>query len=156
MTIVVEVTYCEPDALDIARIAAHMREADREEMVAAAACGPLVGLQRSLDMSHEACVARVDEKAVCVFGLGVGSYLSGIMRPWLMGTPEIEQHGRIFLRSNRVLVQDWAARFDLENWVDARHTVSIRWLQWLGFTVYDPAPFGPFQYPFHRFEMRRQ
>lgn len=149
------VTYHPPEPADLAHIAANMRAADIAEMQATLPVTPLEGLRRSVIMSHESCVARVDGVPACVFGLGVGSYLSGLMRPWLFGTNAVEANGRIFLRSNRVVVNDWASRFDLENYVDARHTVSVRWLRWLGFMLDDAKPFGPFGFEFHRFEMRR-
>ena len=151
-----DVTYHEPTPADLEHIAANLRPADLAEMQATLPIAALEGLRRSVAMSHEACVARVDGIAACVFGLGVGSYMAGLMRPWLFGTSAVEANGRIFLRSNRVVVNDWSSRFDLENWVDARHTVSVRWLRWLGFTMHEAAPFGPFGFDFHRFEMRRQ
>ena len=150
-----QVSYHPPEPSDIAHIAAHMRPADIAEMQATLPVGVHEGLDRAVRMSHEACVARVDGVPACIFGLGVGSYLTGVMRPWLLGTDAVEANGRIFLRSNRVVVNDWAGRFDLENWVDARHTVSLRWLRWLGFEVHDAVPLGPYKLPFHRFEMRR-
>lgn len=149
------VTYHKPEPADLAHLAANLRPADREEALASGSTDVLSRLEKSVALSLDACVARVDGDAACIFGLGAGSLLSGVARPWMMGTPAVEANARIFLRSNKVVVNDWASRFDLENWVDARHTVSVRWLQWLGFAVYEPEPFGPFKLPFHRFEMRR-
>ena len=41
----------------------------------------------------------------------------------------------------------------LRNVVDARNTVSIRWLEWLGFTLGTPQPMGVCGLPFIPFEM---
>lgn len=150
-----DVEYAIPTDTDIAIVAANMRHADRLECEAMAACGPEEALRRSIQSSHEAFVARVGGEPVCIFGLGVGSILGGMARPWLLGTDAVEWHCLTFLRANRRVVRGWAARFDLENYVDARHTKSVRWLRWLGFKLDDAAPFGPFEYPFHRFEMRK-
>ncbi len=150
------VEYGRPTAADIAIVAANMRQADRDEAMAMAAMGPLDALRRSVQLSHEAVVARVAGEPVCIFGIGIGSLLTGVARPWLLGTPEVEHYPVTFLRSNRPVVQGWAERFTLENYVDARHTSSIKWLRWLGFTIHDAAPFGPFGYAFHRFEMSRR
>jgi hypothetical protein len=152
---VVEVEYAAPRRSDIEIVAANMRHADRQEAEAMAAMGPLQALTKAVALSHESCVARVGGEPICIFGLGVGSLLGGMARPWLLGTSEVEMYGVTFLRSNRPVVKGWASRFDLENYVDARHTMSIRWLRWLGFEVDHPAPFGPFGFEFHRFSMAR-
>lgn len=149
------VEYDAPTASDIAIVAANMRHADRLEAEAMAAMGPEEALRRSVQLSHEAVVARVGGEPVCIYGLGVGSMLGGLARPWLMGTDVIDHHCMTFLRANRRQVRAWAARYDLENYVDARHTKAIRWLGWLGFKLDKPEPFGPFGYQFHRFEMKK-
>lgn len=148
-----DVIYDIPTPADIAIVAANMRYADRLEAEAMAGCGPEEALQRSIQLSHEAIVARVGGEPVCIFGLGVGSMLGGMARPWLMGTDAIDWHCMTFLRANRKVVQEWAKRYDLENYVDARHTKAIRWLGWLGFKLEPAEPFGPFGMQFHRFEM---
>ncbi len=149
------VEYDIPTRADIAIIAANMRHADKLEAEAMAACGPEEALLRSIQLSHEAVVARVGGEPVCIYGLGVGSMLGGMARPWLMGTDVIDFHCMTFLRANRAVVREWATRYDLENYVDARHTKAIRWLRWLGFKLDAPEAFGPFGMPFHRFEMAR-
>jgi hypothetical protein len=149
------VEYDTPTLADIAIVAANMRYADRQEAEAMAAMGPEEALLRSVELSHEAVVARVGGEPVCIYGLGVGSMLSGMARPWLMGTDVIDHHCITFLRANRLVVRGWSKRYDLENFVDARHTKAIRWLGWLGFKLDAPEPFGPFGMPFHRFQMPR-
>jgi hypothetical protein len=42
----------------------------------------------------------------------------------------------------------------LENWVDARNRLAIRWLRWCGFEIEAPAPYGPHELPFCRFSMK--
>jgi hypothetical protein len=71
---VADVTYHQPEPADLEHIAANLRAADITEMQATLPVVPLEGLRRSVGMSHEACVARVDGVPACVFGIGVGSY----------------------------------------------------------------------------------
>lgn len=150
-----KVIYAFPTDADIAIVAANMRYADKLEAEAMASCGPEEALRRSVQLSHEAIVARVGGEPVCIYGLGFGSMLGGMARPWLMGTDAIDWHCMTFLRSNRAVVREWAKRYDLENYVDARHTKAIRWLRWLGFRLDDAEPYGPYGMAFHRFEMSR-
>jgi len=149
----IAVEYDTPTLADLEIVAANMREADKQEAIAMAACGPLEALRKSVALSHESVVARVGGEPVCIYGLGFGSVTGGMARPWLMGTQAVEWHCLTFLRANKRIVRDWSERYDLENYVDARHTMSIRWLRWLGFKLDAAEPFGPFGYPFHRFEM---
>lgn len=90
-----------------------------------------------------------------IFGAKPETILSGVARPWMMGTPVIEDHAMRFLRVSRRIADLWSQSFPyLENWVHADNEKAIRWLQWLGFTLYYPEPFGPEDELFHRFEMR--
>jgi hypothetical protein len=147
---VVDVTYHTPTDADIQYIHDHMRESDLNEAYAIGSGTPLEVLRRSVVLSHEATVARVDGVPACLFGLGIGSMLSMVAQPWLIGTPLVERHFATFLRSNRKVVDGWAARYDLETWVDARHKCSLRWMRWLGFEIGPLVEFGPYELPFYR------
>jgi hypothetical protein len=150
----VEIAIIAARPADLDRIARDMRPADVAEAYAMSGLSPRSALEYSAAVSSETWAGTVDGDAVCVFGLGIGS-LYGLGRPWLMATPQLEQHAMAFLRRNRAMVERWQAETTLlENWVDARHRVSKRWLGWLGFTLDAPAPFGPEEMPFHRFERR--
>ena len=52
------------------------------------------------------------------------------------------------------MVDGWRQEFPyMFNYVDVRHKEAIRWLKWLGFTLNEPTPYGPFGLPFHKFHM---
>lgn len=141
---------------DLDCVATLMRDADKAEALAMAGVGPAEAVRRSAALSHETLAGRVDDETVCIFGLGVGCLLTGVGRPWLLGTDLVERHAVRFLRRNRVIIDRWLDQCEhLENWVDARHRRSITWLAWLGFEIYAAQPFGPYQKLFHRFDMRR-
>jgi hypothetical protein len=81
--------------------------------------------------------------------------LSMVGVPWLIGTDLIEAHAKPFLRRNRKMVGVMRARYPhLANYVDVRNTKARQWLEWLGFTLREPVPHGPYQMLFHPFDMK--
>lgn len=134
-----------------------MRADDVREIWASHRSKPYEALRHSAMVSRDTKTGVVDGRPVCMFGVAPrGSTLAPFGSPWLLGAEELPQHGRAFLRLNRAWVAEQMEIYSLlENWIDARNVVSIRWLKWLGFAIFEPTPFGPDQLPFHRFEMRR-
>ena len=56
-----------------------------------------------------------------------------------------------FYRMSKIFIKWMRARFDyLENWVDARNFLSLRWLTWVGFKIGAAEPWGAFGMDFHR------
>ena len=92
-----------------------------------------------------------------MFGVAPRDILGGVGSPWLLGTGDVERHAITFLRLNRQYVLRMLDIFPhLVNFVDARHTVAIRWLKWLGFKFAPgPVPYGMRGMPFYRFEMKK-
>lgn len=138
-----------------ADLAPRMRKADVEEVWASGACRPQEALERSLRMTPEPWSGFANGELVCMFGIAPLTLLGDVGLPWLLGSHNLPQYARRFLRLNRhymaCVKQDYRL---LVNYVDARNSVAIRWLGWLGFTILPAEPYGPFGLPFHRFEMR--
>lgn len=138
------------DALDLAP---RLRQADRDEVWASGRKTPERALLVSLGMSSHAWTGLVDGKVVCMWGCGPASMLDRVGVPWMLGSDDLLKHQKAFLRRNREYVDAMLLCYTrLVNWVDARNTVSIRWLRWLGFEIGDAAPHGALKMPFHRFE----
>lgn len=135
-------------------MASRLRAADVDEIYASRGLAPEPALLSSLERSTQSWVALVDGVPACLWGVGPLSLVLGKGCPWLLGTCEVERHARTFLRLSRVFLREMQATYpELENVVDARHRVSLRWLGWLGFAI-DPAqPMGFLKLPFHRFHM---
>ncbi len=136
----------------IREIAGRMRAADRAEVFAASGRSPLSALSFSYRHSSEVWTALFDGRPQVMWGVGDISILTGVGAPWLLGTDAVERNFRGFLRISR----DWPAQLLgryrlLRNLVDARNTISIRWLEWLGFRLFDPVEING--QPFHLFEM---
>ncbi len=88
-----------------------------------------------------------------VFGVVPHGTKHGVGCPWAILSPAVEMHPRPFLRASRQEFAKMQEQFYyLINYVDARNTTAVRWLNWLGFTVYEPEDFGVDQLQFHRFD----
>ena len=141
-------------ALGAEELAINMCKRDCDECWAAGHRTPRQAITESLAATPDAKVGLYKGRIVCMYGIAEISILSNIGIPWLLGTDEIEDHSKYFLRQNRYYMNQIKKKYAfMFNFVDARNTVAIRWLKWLGFSVYGAKPFGPDDMPFHRFEM---
>lgn len=135
------------------RIAAVMRQADRDEIMAASGRSPLSALSFSFRNSRMCWVALVDGKPEVIFGAGDVNFLGGLGAPWLLGSEAVWKHRREFMRMSGHWRDQLLERYSiLRNVVDCRNTASIRWLGWLGFRF--SPPFDLRGNPFMLFEMR--
>ena len=140
---------------DIARMAPHVREADRQELWAIGYMTPEKALTEGLRMSKFAYTGTVDGRPAVMFGVCDGAVLGGLGNVWLIGTDEIEQNALTFLYESPKYLRKMQKRYEmLTNYIDARNKVAIRWLRWLGFSFDDAEPMGPFKVPFHRFWLK--
>ncbi|MDA0798710.1 MAG: hypothetical protein O2884_08580 [Chloroflexi bacterium] len=148
-----------PAASDLAvDLASRLRKADREEVWASHRLAPVDAVMDAVLRSRDPSMGTVDGVPVIVFGDAPDTPIGTSTSPWMLATDELERHARTFLLLSRVflheLTDDCGFRY-LHNYVDARNLISIRWLRWLGFTVYPAAPFGVDGQPFHYFDMTR-
>jgi len=139
----VKVDVVAAQAEHIPYIAAHMRQADQDEIWAARRLTPERALKMSLGLSTHAWTGFVNGTPAVMFGVGAISIMGGIGAPWLLGTDAVERHFVSFLRGSRIWLSAIQNAYPvLQNIVDDRNTVSKRWLQWLGFTMRDPIQVG--------------
>ena len=93
----------------------------------------------------------------CVFGVTPKSMLLSTGCPWLLGTDAVLDNWVGVLKLSRGYVKQMLQPFDkLENYVDARNTVSMKWLKWCGFSFDAAEPYGILGLPFHRFYMTKE
>lgn len=120
-----------------AAIVPYLRRADVEEIDAMTGLSPAVAVAYSIAETERGYCALLDGKPCAVFGVAHGGVI------WLVGTDEIARHPVTFYRVSRRIFPVLSAGYSsLENYVDARNTLSLRWLQWLGFEIGAPVPFG--------------
>ena len=135
MTLNYEVVPAEP--AHVLPIAARMREADRREVWASDRHKPYDALVYSLKASERAWTAIVDGRPVLMFGVSrVGCILNNTGSPWLLSSTELVKCWVEFLKQSRAWVEKMETGFwFLENYVHAGNLISIKWLNWCGFSV---------------------
>lgn len=143
---------------DAEELDAGLRAADRDEVTATSGTDTLKGIRRSILRSEEPVAAYDDLGLLCVFGTVdiSGSYLSPVASPWFLGTDRISLYPRLLIADARRYVVALQRRFPLlVNYIDARNTTSMKWLNRLGFKLdSEPVPYGVAGLPFYRFERR--
>ena len=91
-------------------------------------------VQQSILASTFTRAVYVDEKLAAVWGYGPTRFLGPTAIAWLLTTAVVEQNPVRFLRSSRRIVNYMLEQYEtVVIAVDARYTVAVRWLQWLGF-----------------------
>ncbi len=148
------ITITAPTAAHIAYIVDHLRKLDAEEVRAATGQEANVQIHKAVQRAGRHFCALVDDTPIALYGVADMNGFSKIGSPWLVGTDAIHTHSKAFLRQSKRQFTELAHGYDyLVNMVDARNKPSIDWLKWLGFTLYEAAPYGPYGTPFHKFDM---
>jgi len=138
-------------------MAPRMRDADVKEAWASHKLRPRAALVHAALVSRDPKVGLADGEPICMFGIGKLSPFDEEAHPWLLGTDQLEQHAFAFLHRNKAYLAEAREEHPvLRNYVDARNLASIKWLTWLGFTIFPAEPYGPFGAMFHPFEMRAE
>lgn len=141
----------------IARLVPNVREADRRELWAGWRHTPEQSMRFGLERSSHVWTGFIDFEPVCMFGAVPVSLLGGSGVPWLIGTDKLVEHQMTFLRRCRPQLARMQRVYEhLTNYVAAENAAAVRWLEWLGFTLHEPMPFGPDGVAFRMFEWRRQ
>lgn len=137
----------------LAAMTADIRQQDTDEIEAATGLSISQALQL-LPLDGSASAIVLDGRVLAVFGDQAHTESLGV--PWLISTVHVERWPREFLRVCRPAVEQMLERHAmLANYVDARNTAAIRWLQWLGFSFSEPAPYGARGLDFRFFNMIR-
>lgn len=138
---------------DIDYIAPKLRKADQQECQAATGKLPLDVLYTSLSMGDiTLTLVAPNGERVGLCGVAPSPFEnSGVV--WMVATDAIMNHQTTFLRNSKAAIQylsdDYAVLF---NCVDARNTVHMRWLKWMGFTfIKRHERYGHEQRPFYEF-----
>lgn len=143
-------TVAPPVLEDCVRLAPRLRKADRDEIEASTGQTPLDALTTGLAASAQAGGIYHGREPIALFG--VVPWPDGVGSPWLLGSDDILTHWREFARRSReeldLLRPPWVR---LENHVDVRNEVHVRWLRWLGARFTGPEVHGAAQLPFWRF-----
>ena len=114
---------------DISKLHPVLRDPDRLE-VEALGSNPRTALIFGY-LNGPCFTGLVDEEVLCIFGV-VKEGRGG--RIWMLSSRNIEGHARavcrLSIREVRKFKQDYRVLFNI---VDERNTMTIKWLDWLGF-----------------------
>jgi hypothetical protein len=136
-------------------IAANLRGADRAELQATNADepDPFWRLIESWDASVASWLI-VDGSGLPIGLFGVAAHtVPNLGVAWMMGTDGLEREALSVARQTRQYVEE-LHRFFPVLWanVDARNKLSMKWLEWAGFSIHDAHPnFGPERRLFYQF-----
>ena len=134
-------------------LAPRLREADKREIKAASGDDPGAALLRSFLSSTKAWTAVFDGVPEAIFGVSPWSTHADIGAPWMLASDVLEHKRKAIVRITPGIIDAMQREFPfLINYVDARHTRSISWLLWAGFSVDDiDTEYGVERRPFFRF-----
>jgi hypothetical protein len=148
--------YQRPSVIDdVTYVADGMRRPDVEEVMAQSGLTPHQSLLYSFFMSKP-CMTIVGRHGRAIGMWGVVPDGSTAGRIWMLGRCEMLTDVADkweFLRQSRIHLADLQSKYPvLFNFVDARNTVHLRWLRWMGFTfINQHDDFGPQQRTFYEF-----
>lgn len=125
---------------DVHKVAAALRQADRNEIQAGMAVPPLraLGLGYAESRPCLTIAEAEDDNPIAMFGVVPSKECEtprcGLI--WLLGTDGINRHKTQFLRESAARLADVCKGYDVVgNVIDARNGLHIIWLRWLGFKL---------------------
>jgi hypothetical protein len=137
---------------DVDIILANCREREREAYARLGQSSHTY-LASVLSQSAESFSGLVDGVPCCMWGVVRGSLLSDSAFLWLITCYMIEDYPFTFIRRSQIWLADLRKRYHyIHGVVQADNLVSVKWLKWLGFTVYGFEFIEG--YALKRFEMR--
>lgn len=141
-------------AADVYRLAANLRDADRNE-VEALGIEPRAGIRKSFRHAILRKTYYVDGEIAAMSGL-CGSMLGDVGDPYLMTSLLVERVPVSFVKLARIGIEEMLQhKSRLENYVIAEYRGACRLIEVLGFTLEAPEPGGPMGKPFRRFWITR-
>ncbi len=110
-----------------------LRKEDYQEIKAVSGLEPLVSLTIGLKISDVPLViCDENNKPVAMLGV-VPQGLYGLI--WMVGTEELKKISLSFIKNCKGVCDVLQKNYQLLcNFVDARNTLHINWLKWMGFT----------------------
>jgi hypothetical protein len=140
---------------DAARLFSNLRQSDLAECRAYGRPDIAAGIEASVNRSALCWTALIDGELAAILGVAPINLLTGLGSPWMLGTPVLNAHQRVLVRSTPEYIARMLKAFPhLVNFVHAHNATSVRWLRRLGFTLHEAVPYGAQGELFHPFEMK--
>lgn len=142
--------------LDIDLMKNRLRRSDIDEVWASHHHTPEEALRLSFEMSTLCLTVDIKGMPVAMFGIAPQTLLSDRANVWFLATDGILKVRKSFVKQCRKFIDVMLKEYPiLENYVDARNKLSIRWLKWCGAEIEEAKPIGAEKLPFHHFSFRR-
>ncbi len=144
----VNITVRVPTETDVINLAANLRPSDYFELKSVTDLTPLSAIRASLANSNAdfKWAYLADGVLLCIAGC------TRVGHPWLLATPLLDRHTvrltKIAKQQVRMMLETYPM---LSNMIDVRQTMTIRWLESLGFTLLETFELKP-GYPVIRFQ----
>jgi len=144
-------------ATDIEPISKNMRIADIQEIWRSHGHTPLQSLTIAFYTSTLCYTVEHNNKRAAMFGVVPESFLGSRGSIWLLGTNDLAKIQRKLIRHSRSVIKYLLQHYQhLDNYVDVKNTLSIKWLRWCGAEIEEPKPFGERKELFHHFTFERK
>jgi len=141
---------------DVLHVCTHLRAADFDEVFDVTGESPHITILEGWDIAlRRWIIYNCNGVAVAVLGVRPIEPFSKIGIVWLLGTDDLDNMSKFFLKISKPIIEEMKKGFDIIcGYVDSRYEKSKRWLSWCGFTIIDePIQFGINRLPFHEFYM---
>tara|TARA_Y100001938_G_C8035168_1_gene402940 strand:+ start:421 stop:879 length:459 start_codon:yes stop_codon:yes gene_type:complete len=120
------------DLEDVKQLSKNLRKEDLDEIKANSNTNPYHALYTGVKFSHLPLTVMNDDRVVMIMGVIPQGKNLGMI--WLLSSPEIKNISIAFLRNCKGVLDLYHKSFPvLYNYIDARNTVHLNWLKWLGF-----------------------
>jgi hypothetical protein len=127
-----------------------LRPGDARE-IAALGYSKSEALGRSIARSLWADAYLIDGEVAAILGLALPSMTGRLASLWLVTGRPVGRHRKTFLRLCRARLAEVRRQWPvLVDYVHADYAEAHRWLEWLGFTIGPPEPYGQLGAPFCR------
>jgi hypothetical protein len=124
-------------------LVSRVRKEDLDELRAALDIDAHTALLMSFSLSVECYTWLHGDEVAAVFGVSPDPDCAGVGCPWMIGSDLVKRESKFFLKHSRKCVDRFNALFPLlENYVHPTNTLSLRWLEWCGFSFGEPEPYG--------------
>lgn len=138
-------------------IADNLKKADYIEVVGLVGKDVRREVKASIKASDWSRICLIDGVPAFVFGVRTTDIFRNIGCVWMLTTDKTQEHkvfiGKLTKKYLRKFLEHYSMLF---NYVDAGNTFTLRWLAFLGATIYEPTPEGVFGLPYRRFEFTRE
>jgi hypothetical protein len=137
----------------VERLSSTMQQEDVDAVWALGHLSPKEALSVSAAASVQTFTYLHKGDVACIFGY---SSHDRTACPWMLASPLVRKSPRWFLEATKQFYSNLLDKHDvLVNVIDARHTRSLKWIEWCGAVIHPATPMGPEGLPFHRHETRR-